>query len=369
MKRTKFILSLLTALLFAVGIGSAFGAVAGGVALGASFINKNAPTGSFMAGVIPEIWTDYIIGNLFKDNEFLLNSVDESQYVIGNGVVHIPQAGAVSGVKRNRKNLPATITRRKDIDVTYVLDEFTTDPRFIPNADQVELSYDKMDSCMTEDMAYLKQFVAEAMMYNWRPQFFIKTTGNTAVAHIGTGNRKGVSVDDFIAAKSLFNKWNIPKGDRFCVLDTEMFGQLCSDLKITVTRDYSAIYDPINGELKKLEGFQIIERSTALNASAATLTKVTNKNYYQWTATDLTYAPEDFVDIESGETAAATTSAAIGLFWSKSCVARAMGVTQMFDDQKNPVYYGDIFSFLQRAGGRTRRGDGYGVVGLIQDNA
>jgi len=46
-----------------------------------------------------------------------------------------------------------------------------------------------------------------------------------------------------------------------------------------------------------------------------------------------------------------------------------MGVTQMFDDQGNPQYYGDIFSFLQRAGGRTRRADGFGVVGLIQDNA
>jgi len=369
MKHTKFILSLLTALLFAVGIGTAFGAVAGGVAFGTSFIKKNAPVGSFMAGVTPEIWVDYIIGNLFKNNEFLLNSIDESQYVIGQGVVHIPQAGGVSGVKRNRKNLPATITRRKDIDVTYVLDEFTTDPRFIPNIDKAELSYDKMDSCMSEDMAYLQQFVAEAMMYNWRPQFFIKTTGSSVPAHIGTGNRKSISIDDFIAAKSLFNKWNIPKGDRFCVLDTEMFGQLCSNLKVTTTRDYSAVYDPINGELRKLEGFVITERSTALNASNTTLTKVTNKNYFKWTNVDLTYYPEDFIDIESGEKAAATTSAAYGLFWSKTAVARSMGVTQMFDDQGNPQYYGDIFSFLQRAGGRTRRADGFGVVGLIQDNA
>lgn len=369
MKRTRFILSLLTAILFAVGIGSAFGAVAGVGALAVSAISKGVPAGSLMAGVTPEIWTEYIIGNLFKNNEFLLNSIDESQYVVGGSVVHIPQAGSASGVKRNRKELPATITRRKDVDVTYALDEFTTDPRFIPDIDKAELSYNKMDSCMAEDMAYLQQFVTEAMLYNWRPQFFIKTTGSSTAAHIGTGNRKAVTLTDFMTAKSVFNKWNIPKGDRYVVLDTEMFEQLCSDLKATSNRDYSAVYDPINGELKKLEGFQIFERSTALNASNATVTAVANSKYFKWTSTDLTYAPEDFADIESGETAAQTTSCAYALFWSKTAVARAVGVTKMFDDNGNPQYYGDIYSFLQRAGGRARRGDGKGVLGLIQVSA
>ena len=72
MKRTRFILSILTALLFAVGIGSAFGAVAGAGVLAFSAINKGIPAGSLMAGVTPEIWTEYIVGNLFKNNEFLI---------------------------------------------------------------------------------------------------------------------------------------------------------------------------------------------------------------------------------------------------------------------------------------------------------
>ena len=369
MKRTRFILSFMTALLFAVGIGSAFGAVAGGVALMASSVNKGLPTSSLMSGVTPEIWVNYIIENLFKNNEFLLNSIDESQYVIGGSVVHIPQAGSQSGVQRNRKNLPATITRRKDIDVTYALDEFTTDPRFIPDIDKAELSYDKMASCMSEDMSYLEQFVAEAMIYNWRPTFFIKTTGDSTAAHIGTGNRKKLTLTDFQTAKAVFNKWNIPKGDRFVVLDTEMNAQLCSDLKATANRDFSAVYDPINGELKKLEGFQITERSTALNATNNTVSAVANSHYFKWTGNDLTYYPEDFMDVESGDAAAATTSCAYGLFWSKNAVARSMGVTKMFDDKGNPQFYGDIYSFLQRAGGRSRRADGKGVLGIIQDNA
>lgn len=365
MKASRFILSLLVAMLFASGIGTAFGAAAGFVAFGASFIVK-APQGVMLVGVTPEIWTDYIVGNLFKDNEFILNSVDESQYVIGAGVVHIPQAGSPSGVKRNRTQLPATITRRKDIDVTYVLDEFTTDPRFIPNIDKAELSYDKMDSCMSEDMAYLKQFVAEAMLYNWRPSHFIKTTGDATAAHYGTGNRRAVKLTDFIVAKETMNKWGIPKADRVCIIDTTMKGQLVRELAASSARDYSVIYNPVTGEIDKLEGFKIYERSTVLLASNQTLTAVSGTSYFRWTGTDLLYTPEDVVEIEGGTKQVATTAAAVALFYHKSIVARALGETKMFDDQGNPQYYGDIFSFLQRAGGRVRRGDGKGVLGLIQ---
>ncbi len=364
MKTSKFILSFMVAILFATGIGAAFGATAGAVALGATFIKK--PVSVLNMAVTPEIWTDYIVGNLFKDNEFLLSSVDESQYVIGVGVVHIPQAGSPSGVQRNRKTLPATITRRKDIDVTYVLDEFTTDPRFIPNIDTAELSYDKMDSCMSEDMSYLKQFIAEAMLYNWRPDYFLKTSGDTKTATVGTGNRKAICVEDFIKAKEQMNKWGIPKSDRFVILSTNLKGQLVRELKANANRDYSVIYNPTTGELDKLEGFKIYERQNTLIASVATMTEGSNK-LWQWTTTDLTYTPEDIVDIEAGEKAFATTSVEIALFWQKNHVARALGETKMFDDMGNPQYYGDIYSFLQRAGGRKKRGDGKGVLGIIQE--
>lgn len=368
MKATRFILSLLIAMLFASGVGAVFGATAGVGAIGASLLLKK-PQGAMYMAVTPEVWTDYIIGNLFKDNEFILNSIDESQYVIGTGVVHIPQAGSPSKVERNRKTLPATITRRKDIDVTYVLDEFTTDPRFIPNIDKAELSYDKMDSCMSEDMMFLKQFVAEAMLYNWKPTYFIKTSGDAVAAHYGTGNRKAVTLDDFMKAKKVFNKWNIPKEERHVVIDSDMKEQLVNALKATATRDFSAIYDPVSGEIKKLETFTIHERSTALVASNQTLTAEGTTGYFKWTATDLTYTPEELEAREAGDASYATTSAAVALFYQKVSVARAVGTTEMFDDQGNPQYYGDIYSFLQRAGGRARRADGKGVLGLIQITA
>lgn len=367
-KGLRFIFGLLMALVVSCFVGAATAPAVGA----ATFVAANLvhiPEGSMGMAVTPEIWTDYIIGNLFKNNEFLLKSVDESQYVIGGTVVHIPQAGAPSKVKRNRTSLPATITRRKDVDITYALDEFTTDPRFIPYADTVELSYDKMESCMTEDMMYLHQLTAEAMLYNWRPTYFIKATGTKDSKNTihGSKLRTGVTVEDFAKAKTIFNKWGIPKEDRQVILNTEMYEQLCSDIRSSQNENLSAIYDNVTGELRKLEGFTIIQRATTLMASNSTLTAVTGTKYFKWTSTDLTYSVEGYEDIENGDKPADTTACCYGLFWHPTCVARAMGSTQMFANEGDPTYYGDIYSFLQRLGGRARRGDGKGVLGLIQE--
>ena len=368
MRLFRFIMSLCMAVLVSCFVGAATTPVLGV----ATFVGANLvhiPAGSLGMAVTPEIWTDYIVGNLFKDNEFLLHSVDESQYVIGGTVVHIPQAGSPSGVERNRTSLPATITRRKDVDITYALDEFTTDPRFIPEADKIELSYDKVDSCMTEDMMYLHQLTAEAMLYNWRPTYFIKATGTQDQANViyGTGSRTGVTVEDFAKAKTVFNKWGIPKTDRYVILNTEMYEQLCSNIRNSQNENLSAIYDNATGELRKLEGFTIIQRATALMASNSSLTLVVGTKYYKWNnGNDLTYSVEDYNAIECGNKTADNTACCYGLFWHPSCVARALGSTKMFSNEGDPTYYGDIYSFLQRLGGRARRADGKGVLGLIQ---
>ena len=364
----KFISTLLVALVFAIGIGSVFGAPAGAIALGASAFVK-MPVGTLNMAVTPEIWTDFIVENLFKNNEFLLESIDESQYVLQGSVVHVPQAGAPSGVKRNRTKLPATITRRTDVDVVYALDEFTTDPRFIPEADKTQLNYDKMNSCMTEDMSYLRQVIADTMFYNWRPTYFIKASKTKSADYLihGTGVRTGVCVDDFVKAKEIMNKWGIPKEDRHVALNSEMYAQICNDVRNATNENLmTAVYDPKTGRLEKLEGFIIHERATVLMASNSTLSAVNGKPYFKFTSTDLTYTPEDYEDIEMGEKEADNTACAVGLFWQKSAVRRALGVTKMFEDEGNPTYYGDIYSFLQRAGGRKSRGDGKGVLGLMQ---
>jgi hypothetical protein len=364
MRKTKMLMKLA---LFA--IATVFSAAAVGLPITAlAIVFGGAGAGVLnVGGLTPEIWEKDIVENIFKDNEFLLNSVDESQYVVGGTVVHIPQAGAPSSATRNRTSLPATITTRTDVDITYPLDEITTDPRRISQRDIDELSYDKRQSVIAEDKSAINEFVAECILGAWKPTYYIKTTGAGAAATYGTGNRNTITYDDFKKAKEVFNKWGIAKVDRFVVLPSEMVNQLTSEIKSMTTPLVSAIYNMQTGQLDKLEGFKIFERATVALASAtASLTQVANKPYFT-SSSDIRYTPEQFVDIEFGNTTAADTSALIGLFFQKSCVCRAVGETKMFSNEGDPTYYSDIYSFLQRVGGRAKRADGKGILGIVED--
>lgn len=337
-------ISLFMGAVVSVATGLNFGAVSLGL-IALSLIPQNIPAGALGMAVNKEIWVDYIIGNLFKNNEFLNYAIDESQYVLQGSVVHIPQAGSPSGVKRNRKNLPATVTLRSDSDITYVLDEFTTDPRLIRDAEKVELSYDKIASVLSEDMMYLRQIIAEWMLYKWAPRVFINASGTATAAHItgATGNRTTLTLQDLINAKVQMNKDDVPFEERFALIDTTMMNQLSADLKATSTRDYSVVYDPATGNIKKLEGFTLIERSSALVTSTGT--------------SGVIYSPDDAI---------AATACGVALCWQKASVAKALGDVKMFDEVDSPTYYGDLYSFLSRMGGRVRRADNKGILGIRQ---
>ena len=47
-------------------------------------------------------------------------------------------------------------------------------------------------------------------------------------------------------------------------------------------------------------------------------------------------------------------------------MSRALGEVKMFDSMDNPTYYGDIYSFLMRAGGSYRRYDKKGIYVIAE---
>jgi hypothetical protein len=47
-------------------------------------------------------------------------------------------------------------------------------------------------------------------------------------------------------------------------------------------------------------------------------------------------------------------------------VERAIGTVNFFERIADPTYYGDIYSYLLRAGGRIRRNDSKGVAVIVQ---
>ena len=283
---------------------------------------------------------------MFKNNEFLLASTDAAQYVLQGKVVHIPQAGVTPNIVKNRSSLPATVVQRADTDITYSLDEFTSDPILIPYAETIELSYNKRESVLSEHQSSLKQTLADNILVAWAPSAgSLRTTGGAVATHLDstTGNRKALTSKDLKAAQLQLNKQNVPMTDRYALLSADMFQQLTDDLSVTEYRDFSAAYNVKDGILGRLFGFNIMMRSNTVTYTNDTTPVV---NAY-------------------GAIAAATDNDCV-LCWHADALERAVGDIRFFERVDDPTFYGNVYSMSVRMGGRKRRSDGKGVVAIIQ---
>lgn len=296
-----------------------------------------------------EIWERAIVEGLFADNSFLSKAYNADEYVNNGKVVHIPQAGAASSVSKNRTSKPATAKQRTDTDLTFTLAEFTTDPVYIPHADTVELSYDKRESVLRNDKMQLADAVAKDFLHSWSPAKAntIATTGvevDASVHSTAEGKRLAVTRKDILALMTRFNRQNIPQEGRYLLLDADMYAQLLNDLTTQEATAFHAQADLARGVMGKLLSFNVMQRSEAALYSAAGSPK-------SW---DSTKAADD-------------VSAALA--WHEQSVVRALGEVRAFENEGDPTWYGDIYSFLVRAGGRIRRTDEKGVVALLQGTA
>lgn len=294
-----------------------------------------------------EIWTNDIVEKLYKDNAFLNYCFNSDQYVLAGKVVHRPQAGVAPKVVKNRTDLPAKVTRRSDTEVTYVLDEYTSDPIHISNAEEVELSYDKRDSVLSDSENAINETVADEMLLKWTPTKAERKTRTTGVAKAATaasatGKRRAVTVMDISRIQGIMNKQKAPKTERYAILPSDMYQQLVEDMTTQQLAGFSACADAAKGIVGQFYGFTFLERATVVTTDADGNVKQT--------------ADEP-----------AATDCEAGLFWQKNSVERAMGEVKFFENTDDPTYYGDIYSALIRMGGRVRREDEAGLVMLFQD--
>ena len=295
-----------------------------------------------------EIWQRTIVEGLFADESFLSKAVNDDMYVNEGKKVHIPNAGAPSGVEINRSSLPAQVNKRTDVDVEYTLDELTTNPILIPYADTVELSYNKRNSVIDQDRKEIIFKAAEAILAKWCPAASnrVNTTGKGVAAWTpsATGLRKAITPADVAALQLRMNQDNVPQTDRFLLLDANMYQQLLDGMTNTQAIGFFQAADVKRGVMGMLYGFEVMVRSTVYRFAA-----------------DGT--------IKAYGAAGAATDLAGGLAWQRDSLSRALGEVIMFDQVNNPEYYGDVYSFLVRTGGAIRRYDKKGVYAIVTDTA
>lgn len=291
-----------------------------------------------------EIWLNAIAGNLFPDNSFAVRSLNHSAFV-NNKTVHVPCAGGKPTVVKGRTEFPATVQTRTDNDLSYNIGEFTTDPFRVPNAETVELSYDKRESIISSSRSALIESIHNDLIASWVPSGYDKvmTTGSNVEAHQAaqTGNRKAVTIADILSVKKQFDKDDIPAEGRCFLLDYEMYNQLLSALTSNQYNAFLNSADASKGIVGRLFGFDFYMRSNVLRVVAAG------------------------TSVAAASSTTATDSAA-GIAWQADCVCRAQGESELFEESKSPLYYSDVFSMLVRAGGHYSRYDKKGVCLLTQ---
>lgn len=306
-----------------------------------------------------EIWQNHIEEEIFKNNAFLRLSHSADDNVINSKVVHIPQSGGSGNVVKNRTTVPATVRKRTDTDIVYALDEYTTDPIYIPNADTAELSYDKRNSALGEDRDKLVQTIAEWTLYNWvesptvgayaastLPAANIVATQGAPVAASApgaTGNRLAATRTDLQRMQTKFiqaNRWF--EGRMNALIPPAMLAQMfpADDIVTATYMQNVSEAERRSGMLMKAYGWNIYTRSTVAVVQ-----------------TDGSIAAP-------GEAAVATDHEA-ALFWWTEAVEFAMGGVEAFEKLKDPQFYGDVYSFLARTGSRARR-QGYEGIALLK---
>ena len=300
-----------------------------------------------------EIWQKDIVKNLYKDNEFAKFAVNGDSYVLGGAVVHIPYAGAPAVIKKNLTSFPQTAVNRTDTEATYALDIYYALPRQIQKLEEYQLSYDKRMSVVGEDIQQLTQTAMEGLLYRWAPVTanIIETVGADSALDLidatATGTRKLFTKATFTGIIKKMRKANLGNTNIQCLMTTEHYHQFFESLSEGEKTNFHNVADLKEGAIGKFMGINIFMRSTVLR--------------YRKIATVWTVVDEQDVAFAAG-----TGDSAATLFWSDIAVERAKGDINVFEDNGNPLYYGDVFSANMFLGGRKRRNEGvYAVVEAI----
>ena len=154
--------------------------------------------------------------------------------------------------------------------------------------------------------------------------------------------RKSICKADVRKLMTAMDADNVPEQGRYLLLDAFMYADLLADLAEKDQFMFLNSADQQKGILGNLYGFNIMKRSRVLRLNNGT------KKVLGW------------------DKQGAADELAAALAWHENSVSRAMGEVKMFDSTDNPLYYGDIYSFLLRTGGCIRRYDKKGVYLLAE---
>lgn len=293
-----------------------------------------------------EIWTQDIVENLFPPDGFGAQSVSHDVHVAAGAVVHIPKAGNKPTVVRGRSTFPATnATQRTDTDLSYTLTEYSTDPVHMRDASKYELSYDLRMSLIGEHVAALSEAVHDDLLHTWLGTATglgtLPTTNILDTTGSLVSGKRVVVIADILRLKTAMDKANLPLEGRVLLFSPDMYAQIFAIPELITAEIVGKTTLP-TGTASRILGFTVLQRSYTPIYDGARVIR------------------------PKGSTPASTDRQSV-IAWQKDSVARALGQVSLFESINDPLYYGDVYAALVRAGGIRLRNEG--IYALVQANS
>ena len=338
MSRSQSIFELILAVLFNIGISVGFSILTGAslpivltvvfaLALFLGYVkhtSKSVQKQLLFAGLLKEIWIAKIMEKFYGDDSFLSVAEDMSEFV-NNNTINLADAGVDPNVLINNTSYPIATNARTDSALALPLDYYDTENTVVRNAENLQLSYSKMESVIRGHRNVLREKTASKAIYAYAPAAdgaytpVLPTTGATN-GLASTAERKKFSIHDIIKAKTACDLMKMPQEGRILVLHPTHLAELLDQDSAA----FKAFADIVTGKPVNLYGFMIY---------TTVLCPVFNSS----TAAKKTY----------GAVAAVTDSPA-SVFFHRSEVMKADGTVDMFSRLKDPEARGDIIGFSKR---------------------
>lgn len=273
-----------------------------------------------MAGLRKEVWVNQLTKRFYPDSSFLKYTKDFSA-LVENDIINIPDVGVDPDVLINNTTYPIAVSQRVDSNLQITLDLFETENTLVRNPDNIERSYDQLESVLMGHRNVLRSRTGEKAAHAFAPSEdtlltpVIKTTG-TAL----TGVRLRLTVSDILNLKERFDVVDIPLEDRYLVLHPSHL----NDLILEDTKAFKDITDIVNGLPKRFAGFNILQFSRPAIYNHTTMVK------------------------KSFGAVAAGTDAFCSFAFHKEEVMKADGTVKMYQRVDDPLERGTIVGFDKR---------------------
>lgn len=303
-----------------------------------------------------EIWINEIQETLFPQNTLIGQVGVNDDAFVNYKTVHLPQSGANPSVVQNRSSYPATPAQRTDTEITYNLNEYTSDPTHITKVDELQISYPKRQSVLSQHVGQLQTVITNQTLYSWATSGVagrqVRTSGansTLALAPSATGTRKALTLDDIAAAAAILDNDNFePNEDRYLIMPASVYWQQFVTIsQVNKYLEYGAANTP-TGKVAQILGFKILVRSSVV--------------VYDNVATPALKAISG-----AGVPSAPAATDNLGIFAvTNSAVRKAMGSIDVFASEDRPEWYGSIFSAIVMHGASKARTNSEGIVNIIQ---